>query len=150
MATYIKNYGITKTIFKINNKKKENEIKWTGNYNGDIANIQLNINDNGNKEMVKMQLDNNDLAHLLGVQPVETPLDERLINDFLSEQKSLDNMIIMKPMGKRMDTDLNIGMGMGTGMGIKKKYTRKTNKKRKHNKTNKKRKHRKTNKKVRY
>ena len=87
MSTYIQNYGFTKTLIKNNDRKIKNEIKWVGDYDGTIANIQLDINDNGNKEFMNIKLDNNDLKYLLGVQPVEIPLDQRLYNDFLYNQK---------------------------------------------------------------
>jgi len=84
MTTYIQNYGLTKTIVKENNNKPiENEIKWIGDYDGDIANIQLAMNENGHTDLIKMQLNNDDLANLLGVQPVEKSLDKRLMDDFL-------------------------------------------------------------------
>ena len=83
MSTYIQNYGFTKTFIKKNDRKIKNEIKWIGDYDGTIANIQVDINDNGNKEFMNMKLDNNDLKYLLGVQPVEMPLEQRLYNDFL-------------------------------------------------------------------
>jgi hypothetical protein len=85
MSTYIQNYGFTKTYIKDNNKKLKNEIKWIGDYDGNKANIDLDINDNGNRELVSMHLDNNDLMNILGIQPVQIPLEQRLTNDFFVE-----------------------------------------------------------------
>ena len=85
MPTYIQNYGFTKTYIKDNNKKVKNEIKWIGDYDGNKANVKLDINDNGIKEVVSIQLDNNDLMNILGIQPIQKPLDQRLTNDFLDE-----------------------------------------------------------------
>lgn len=85
MSTYIKNYGITKTFIKDNQHKLNHEIKWMGDYDGNTANIQFDIDDNGSKEFVSMQLDNNDLRKLLGVQPIQIPLEERLSQDFLGK-----------------------------------------------------------------
>jgi hypothetical protein len=85
MSTYIQNYGITKTIIKDNENKLNNEIQWMGDYDGKIANIQFDIDNNGSKEFVSMQLDNNDLMKLLGVQPIQIPLEQRLSQDFLGE-----------------------------------------------------------------
>jgi hypothetical protein len=89
----MQNYGFAKTIINKNNKKTKNEIMWNGDYNGNIANIEVNMNDNGNKEIIKMQLDNNDILNMLGVQPINMPLEQRLQTDFLDEPsfKSLDN-----------------------------------------------------------
>ncbi len=86
--SYIQNYGFTKTLFQDNQNVLQNEIKWQGDYDGKIANIDVDINDNGNREVVSMQLDNNDLRQLFGIQPVEISLEKRLINDFLSHKPS--------------------------------------------------------------
>jgi len=86
--SYIQNYGFTKTLFQDNQNVLQNEIKWQGDYDGKIANIDVDINDNGNREVVSMQLDNNDLRQLFGIQPVEIPIEKRLMNDFLSHKHS--------------------------------------------------------------
>ena len=90
MSSYIQNYGFTKTLFHDNRRNVlQNEIKWQGNYDGKIANIDVNVDNNGNTEFVSMQLDNHDLRQLLGIQPVEIPLEKRLINDFLSYKQPI-------------------------------------------------------------
>lgn len=88
MPTYIQNYGFTKTTINNNKKKSNNEIEWIGDYDGNIANIDLKMNNNGNKEFVSLKLTNNDLINLFGIKPVETPIDERLYADFLTETNS--------------------------------------------------------------
>jgi len=82
----IKNYGFTKTIFKDNYDTLHNEIKWQGDYDGKIANIDVNINDNGSAKLLSIQLNNNDIKQLFGIQPVEVPLEKRLVRDFLYKQ----------------------------------------------------------------
>ena len=96
MSSYIKNYGITKTIIKDNEHKLNHEIKWMGDYDGEIANIQFDINDNGSKEFVSMQLDNTDLMKLLGVQPIQMSLEERLSQDFLGKSYNKYNPITLE------------------------------------------------------
>jgi hypothetical protein len=83
MTSYIQNYGFTKTLFRDNKNSLHNEIKWQGDYDGKIANIDLNVNNNGNEELINIQLDNNDIKQLFGIQPVEVPLEQRLVRDFL-------------------------------------------------------------------
>ena len=78
----IQNTGFTKTLFQKDGHYSNNEMKWESNYDGKIADIDIDINDNGNNKHVSMKLDNKDLAHLLGIQPVNIPLEERLMNDF--------------------------------------------------------------------
>lgn len=89
MTTYIQNYGFTKTTINNNNQKINNEIQWKGDYDGDTANIDVKINDNGNKEFVSLQLTNNDLINLFGMKPIDMPLDERLNIDFLLDDVSM-------------------------------------------------------------
>ena len=96
MRTYVQNYGMTKTIINKNNKKSQNEIKWVGDYDGNLANIAVAIDDNGQKEGFQMQLNNDDLLNLLNVPSVQKPIDERLMNDFLNKQSTpvvLENLV---------------------------------------------------------
>jgi hypothetical protein len=96
MSTHIQNYGFTKTYIKDNNNNLQNEVKWIGDYDGDKANIQLDINDNGNQQLVSMQLDNNDIMNLLGVQPIKMSLETRLTNDFLNTPITLEGALIKR------------------------------------------------------
>jgi hypothetical protein len=90
MATYIKNKGVTQTVFSNNNHKLRNEIKWNAAYDGDHANIKVDLNDNGKKNKYRMQLNNQDLANLLSIPAVNKPLESRLQQDFLSDFDFLD------------------------------------------------------------
>jgi len=83
MSSIIQNYGFTKTQIQNNNNILNNEIEWIGNYDGKIANIEVDINDNGNKEYINMKLNNNDLKQLFGYPTNELPLEKRLNDDFL-------------------------------------------------------------------
>ena len=96
MATHIQNYGFTKTYIKDNNNNLQNEVKWIGDYDGDKANIQLDINDNGDKKLVSIQLDNNDIMNLLGIQPIKKSLEARLTNDFLNTSITLEGALIKR------------------------------------------------------
>ena len=86
MSSYIQNYGFTKTLIQDNQHNLHNEIQWQHDYDGIIANIDVDINNNGNREFVSMQLNNNDLRQIFGIQAVEVSLEKRLINDFLSHK----------------------------------------------------------------
>ena len=119
MSTHIQNYGFTKTYIKDNNKHLQNEVKWIGDYDGDKANIQLDINDNGNQQFVSMQLDNNDIMNLLGIQPVKMSLENRLTNDFLNTPITLEGALIKRK----------------TRGHYKKKYSRRNHSRRNHNRS---------------
>lgn len=83
--TTIQNYGFTKTLVNDNNKIFNNEIKWEGDYNGSNANIYVDINDNGKKEVIQMKLNNDDIKEIFGISSVEIPLEKRLKHDFLDQ-----------------------------------------------------------------
>jgi hypothetical protein len=80
--TQIQSMGYTKTYINNNNNIQEKEIEWRGNKSGDNLNIQLAVNDNGQKEQMNIQLDKNDIMDLLKTQPIGIPLTTRLQNDF--------------------------------------------------------------------
>jgi hypothetical protein len=83
MNTYVKSVGIAKTFINDNNEKYSNEMKWDGDYNGKIAKLNLDVNDNGRKKHLHMELNNKDLLKLLNHQSVNIPIDKRLENDYL-------------------------------------------------------------------
>ena len=84
MSSYIQNYGFTKTLIKDNNRTLQNKmIKWNGDYDGDIANINIGINNTNKVKFVNIQLTNDELMDILKIQPVEIPLEKRLSNKFL-------------------------------------------------------------------
>ena len=101
MPSYIQNYGFTKTLLQDNNNLLHNEIKWQGNYDGKMANIDLDVNDNGDRKFVNIQLDNNDIKHLFGVQPVEEPLEKRLVKDFLYHRNKPMSLTLIKQKSRR-------------------------------------------------
>ena len=86
MSSYIQNYGFTKTLIKDNNHTLQNKIiKWNGDYDGNIANINIGINNNNKEKFVNIQLTNDELMDIFKIQPVEIPLEKRLSNKFLGE-----------------------------------------------------------------
>lgn len=105
MSSYIQNYGFTKTIIQDNEHKINNEIQWKGDYDGRIANIDVGINNNGNREFVSLQLDNNELRQLdnnelrqiFGIQPVNLPLEKRLMRDYyMNKPITLEGALIKR------------------------------------------------------
>ena len=82
LNTYIKNRGSTKTIIHDNHQNYVNEIKWDADYDGDIANVSLDLKNNGKNKHYNIKLDNFDLAKILNVNSVNLPIDKRLKRDF--------------------------------------------------------------------
>jgi len=94
LNTFIKTKGITKTLIHNNNKNYVNELNWDADYDGENANISLDINENGTKEHLNMKINNDKLAELLNIPSENTMLDERLYNDFLSNRPNNEYKII--------------------------------------------------------
>jgi len=82
LDTYIKNRGSTKTLIYNNNQNDVNEINWDADYDGKVANISVDLQNNGRLKHYDVTLDNEDLANILNVPSVNMPLDRRLKRDF--------------------------------------------------------------------
>ena len=82
LNTYIKNQGITQTIIHDNNRNHFNQVNWDADYDGNIANISVNSNTDGKHDHFNISLDNEDLANILTIPSVNTPIDKRLKIDF--------------------------------------------------------------------
>ena len=83
LDTYIKNRGTTKTLMYDNNQNTINEINWDADYDGNTANISLDLQNNGKHQHYDIMLDNEDLANILNVPSIQSPLETRLRNDFI-------------------------------------------------------------------
>ena len=72
------------------NDSNVDELTWNANYDGDIANIKLNITEHETIKTDKgfhFKLTNNDLANMLSIPSVNIPIDKRLENDFMCPHK---------------------------------------------------------------
>lgn len=95
MTAYIKNKGIAQTYFQdSHHKKKANEIKWNAKYDGSLANIKVDVNNDGKRNKYRVQLNNEDLADILSIPTVNQSLEQRLKNDFLGDYEEPDDFIM--------------------------------------------------------
>ena len=85
--TYIKTTGSAKAYVQRGMHRNANEVSWDVDYNGDNADIDLNIDYNGETTHYKAILSNEDLANLLNIPSVNEPLENRLQNDFLVDRR---------------------------------------------------------------
>ena len=86
--TFVQNNGITETMISNNNNQvKMNRTKWEADYDGNNANILIDSNTDGKHKVVNIELDNRDLANLLSIPSVNSPIDKRLTQDFCRKQK---------------------------------------------------------------
>ena len=94
LNTFIKNRGTTKTIIHNNNHNHISSLDWDADYDGDVAHIALEANNNGKREHLDISLDNDDLANLLNMQTVNIPIDKRLKMDF--QESYMDEPLILE------------------------------------------------------
>jgi hypothetical protein len=85
--TYIKTMGSAKAYIQRGVQRDAKEINWDVDYNGDNADIDLDIGSNGEMTHYKAVLSNEDLANLLNIPSVNEPLENRLQNDFLVDRR---------------------------------------------------------------
>ena len=93
-AFQVYNVGSTETIVSDNNKSSKSSVEWKGNYDGELANIHVSVNNNGRNENMDIKLNNQDLMHLLGQPVVQEPIEDRLMNDFLRNRRPIMPMYI--------------------------------------------------------
>lgn len=86
MINHIENYGYTNTMINKDNKKSNVSMEWEGNYDGNIADLTLKLNNNGNEKVIDFKLDNQDLINLLNIPSQQTSLDERISYDIMNQQ----------------------------------------------------------------
>ena len=93
--TLVLNSGSTQSVLIKNGTAKTNGVKWNANYNGDIANVDLKLNDNGREKQFKVEMTNDELENLADMlaipRPVDKPIHNRLLDDF-DENKMFSNM----------------------------------------------------------
>ena len=85
--TYIKTMGTAKAYIQRGMQRDAKEVSWDVDYNGDNADIDLDIGTNGETTHYKAVLSNEDLANLLNIPSVNEPLENRLQNDFLVDRR---------------------------------------------------------------
>ena len=86
LDTFVKNRGQTKTILHNNNHNDISKINWDAEYDGDKANVSLDFDTNGKKGHYDIELNNNDLAEILNIPTINSPIDKRLLYDFKRQQ----------------------------------------------------------------
>ena len=83
---YIQNIGSSKTFINANNKKISSEVKWLGDYNGEEAKLQIDVNNDNDRKVYNIKMNNEQLSRLLGMESVNMPLDKRLQMDLLDKR----------------------------------------------------------------
>jgi hypothetical protein len=102
--TYIKTMGSAKAYIQRGMQRDAKEVNWDVDYNGDNADIDLDIGNNGEMTHYKAVLSNEDLANLLNIPSVNEPLENRLQNDFLVDRRvyKMEPVSYQRPMPIRV------------------------------------------------
>ena len=92
--------GSAKAYIQRGMQRDAKEVNWDVDYNGDNADIDLDIGSNGETTHYKAVLSNEDLANLLNIPSVNEPLENRLQNDFLVDKRvyKLEPVSYQQPM----------------------------------------------------
>ena len=104
MQIMMKNKGITQTVIHDGTTTKNSNIEWNANYDGEKANINVDISNNGKRKQMLIQLDNADLSKLLQVPSINQSLESRLEEDFPIQQQQPPQQqvfLIENPMRRR-------------------------------------------------
>ncbi len=76
-------------------------MEWDADYDGKIANMSLDVNNNGNKQHYSLKLDNDDLATILNIPSIQDTLDMRLKRDFRDFNMYEPKMIELDPASEQ-------------------------------------------------
>jgi len=90
---YVKNTGMTsETVFLNNNKISKHDVGWDAGYDGNEANISVDVQENGARKHFDVNLTNDDLANILNIQSIKQPIHQRLKHDFKKKNPILYNI----------------------------------------------------------
>jgi hypothetical protein len=98
---YIQTLGTSETNMDVNSKKSQSKLKWLGDYDGEIAKLQVDVNNDNNRKVYKFEMNNEQLSHLLGMPPVDMPLDKRLEMNFLGQEPVRNNKDLMLELSNK-------------------------------------------------
>jgi hypothetical protein len=106
---YIKSYGVSNNFIKRsdNDDLYINKLKWVGKYDGKKADIDLDINNNGEKQHYDIQLDNDEIKNLLNVHSIDKPLEDRLLEDYLSNNNTINDVNASKLISYKLPTSVS-------------------------------------------
>ena len=77
-GVYVQTIGTSETYVKNNNRKSESKIKWMGDYNGEDAKLQVDINNDNKRKVYNFKMNNEQLSHLLGMPPANMSLEDQM------------------------------------------------------------------------
>ena len=113
LDTYIKNRGMTKTIVHNNNRNTINETNWDADYDGDVANVSLDLTKNGRNKHLDFKFTNDDLANMLSIPSVNQPIHKRLKMDFRKPESSFEKIFLeLEPESSDSDSSSDLDLDL--------------------------------------
>lgn len=79
---YIQHHGYATTTTNDGARSHRQKVEWQGDYDGEVATLDVNLDKDGQRRYWSATLDNEDLARLLSSPANATPLMQRLVADF--------------------------------------------------------------------
>lgn len=103
-GVYVQTIGSSETYVKNNNKKSQSKIKWMGDYNGEDAKLQVDINNDNKHKVYNFKMNNEQLSHLLGMPSAKMSLEDQMTS--LKEMSPNMNMnkVIEIPQNEVINT----------------------------------------------
>jgi hypothetical protein len=98
--TFVASQGMIISQNETNKKKDKKALEWNMDYNGKRAHIDLDMNENGHRENLHMNLTNSDIMELLAINPSRLSLDKRLENDFLKHSEPRHQVPLLITQGE--------------------------------------------------
>ena len=94
-GVYVQTIGTSETYVKNNNKTSESKIKWMGDYNGENAKLQVDVNNDNKRKVYNFKMNNEQLSHLLGMPSANMSLEAQMSS--LKEMSPNMNKVIKIP-----------------------------------------------------
>lgn len=82
---YLKNIGASQSFVHNGNKNEFSKLNWDVKYDGEQADIAVDVNKNGIHKEYDIHLDNKDLANIFNIPSVDMPIHKRLQQDFMTK-----------------------------------------------------------------
>jgi hypothetical protein len=85
---WLQNTGFTETVVNKNGHMDRSAANWGLQYDGENAHLDFAISDKNRRKKIHMDLDKNDIMKLLEIPSEKIPLEKRLTDDFLRNDKT--------------------------------------------------------------
>jgi len=103
-GVYVQTIGSSETYVKNNNKKSQSKIKWMGDYNGEDAKLQVDINNDNKRKVYNFKMNNDQLSRLLGMPPANMSLEDQMISLKDMTPNMTTNKVIEIPQNEVINT----------------------------------------------